>query len=255
MTILKKTILAASAAMMLAGSALAAELSTATEKQSYALGASVGHYISNQVYNQTELGVDVNMDLLVEGFVAALKNTSMLSEEQVVDLLNERLVVLNEKRDAVVAKTIQANKEAGEAYLIDNKLKDGVVVTESGLQYQVMTMGNGVKPKAEDVVTVNFVGKLLDGTEFESTYTQNAPARMAVMTLIPGWAEGLQLMPEGSTFRFTLPAALAYGAEGAGAIPPESVLIFDIELAKVEAQKDKVPTMGSMGGMGGMSGH
>lgn len=248
-----KTLLATAAAVLLSTSVNAAELKTDLAKESYALGSSVGKYMSNEIYKQLELGAQVDMDVLVEGFVDALKNKSDISEEQVVDLLNKRLAFLNAKREAKVAKIEAENKASGEAFLIENKLKDGVSVTDSGLQYEVLTMGSGNKPKPEDVVTVNFSGKLIDGTEFESTYAQNKPARMAMMTLIPGWQEGLQLMPEGSTFRFTLPAALAYGKEGAGAIPPESTLVFEIELVKVEVQKDKVPTMGSMGGMA--SGH
>ncbi|MCL2914625.1 FKBP-type peptidyl-prolyl cis-trans isomerase [Shewanella corallii] len=256
MKMFKKTLIASVAALVLGSNAMAADLTNDLERESYALGASVGNYMSNQVYTQTELGAEVNMDVLVAGFVDALKNQSEISEEEVVDLLNKRLEFLNAKRDAQVAKLQAENKAAGEAYLIENKLKDGVTVTDSGLQYEVLTMGNGDKPKPEDVVTFNFVGKLLDGTEFESTYTMNKPARMAMMTLIDGWQEGLQLMPEGSTFRFTLPPALAYGSEGAGAIPPESTLVFDIELVKVEVQKDKPAGMGMGMGMGGMgSGH
>ncbi|MGI2260467.1 FKBP-type peptidyl-prolyl cis-trans isomerase [Shewanella sp. GXUN23E] len=254
MKLFKKTLIASLAAMSLCATAMAAAPANELDRESYALGASVGNYMSNQVYTQTELGAQVNMDMLVSGFVDALKDKSALSEEEVVDLLNKRLEFLNAKREAQLAQIKADNKAEGEAYLIENKLKDGVKVTDTGLQYEVLTMGSGEKPKPEDVVTFNFVGKLLDGTEFESTYSMNKPARMAMMTLIDGWQEGLQLMPEGSTFRFTLPPALAYGSEGAGAIPPESTLIFDIELVKVEAQKDKPAAMGmGMGmGMGGM---
>ncbi|WP_410010882.1 FKBP-type peptidyl-prolyl cis-trans isomerase [Shewanella sp. NFH-SH190041] len=253
MKMFKKTFLATGIALLMSTTVGAVELKSDQDRESYALGSSVGKYMSNQIYNQLELGAEINMDNVVAGFVDALKNKSEISEEDVVTLLNQRLEFLNGKRDMLVAKQQAENKVAGEAFLIENKLKDGVTVTESGLQYEVLTMGSGNKPKAEDVVTVNFVGKLIDGTEFESTYSQNKPARVALMTLIEGWQEGLQLMPAGSTFRFTVPAALAYGKEGAGAVPPESTLVFDIELVKVEVQKDKVPTMGSMGGM--MSAH
>ncbi|MGI2260680.1 FKBP-type peptidyl-prolyl cis-trans isomerase [Shewanella sp. GXUN23E] len=259
MKIFKQTLLATFTTLVLSSTAMATELKSELDRESYALGSSVGKYMSNQIYNQVELGAEVNMDAVVAGFVDALKDQSKIEEGDVVTLLNQRLEFLNAKREAQLAKVKEQNKADSQAYLIENKLKDGVVVTDSGLQYEVLTMGNGNKPKPEDVVTVNFTGKLLDGTEFESTYTQNKPARMAMMTLIPGWSEGLQLMPEGSTFRFTVPAELAYGSEGAGMIPPESALVFEIELVKVEVQKDKPAGMGmgmGMGGMGSMmSGH
>ncbi|BDM62989.1 peptidyl-prolyl cis-trans isomerase [Shewanella sp. NFH-SH190041] len=250
MKMFKKSILASCAALLVCAQVNATELSSDLDRESYAIGASVGNYMSNQVHGQLELGAQINMDAVVDGFVDALKDQSKISEEDVVTLLNQRLKFLNAKREVELAQLKQQNKDAGDTYRIENKLKDGVTVTASGLQYEVLTMGKGSKPKPEDVVTFNFVGKLLDGTEFESTYAMNKPARMAMMTLIDGWQEGLQLMPEGSTFRFTLPPELAYGEEGAGAIPPQSTLVFDIELVKVEVQKDKPMGMGM--GMGGM---
>ncbi|MGI2260443.1 FKBP-type peptidyl-prolyl cis-trans isomerase [Shewanella sp. GXUN23E] len=252
MKMFKKSMLTTLTVLALSSSAVGAvELESSVDRESYALGASVGNYMSDQVYDQLQLGAGVNMDALVEGFVDALKNQSRINEEDTVTLLNQRLALLNAKQEARHAELTAQNRAASEKYLAENKQKAGVQVTDSGLQYEVLTMGDGVKPKPEDVVTVNFVGKLIDGTEFESTYAQNKPARMAMMTLIPGWSEGLQLMPEGSTFRFTVPAALAYGAEGAGAIPAESALVFEIELKKVEVQKDKAPI--DMGNM--MKGH
>ncbi|WP_148300851.1 FKBP-type peptidyl-prolyl cis-trans isomerase [Shewanella marina] len=230
----KKLALASSIAFLFSANVMAAELKTELDKESYSVGASVGNYLSNQLYSQTEMGAAINMDVMIEGFVDALKDTSKLTEEQVVDYLNKRGELLNEKREAQITAMVQKNIEDGKAFLAKNAKKDGVVVMESGLQYEVLTKGNGPIPKAEDVVTVNYVGKLLDGTEFESTYTQNRPARFALMTVIEGWQEGLKLMPQGSTYRLTIPAGLAYGVEGAGAIPPQSTLVFDIELVNVE---------------------
>lgn len=243
----KKQLLTLAISFALPMLAQAADLTSEVDRESYALGSSVGKYMSDQVYNQTEFGAAVNMDVLVEGFIDALKDQSKLSEEEVVDLLNTRLEFLNAKREVLLNEQIEKNKAESETYLIDNKLKDGVVTTASGLQYEVIAEGNGLKPKPEDVVTVHFSGRLLNGEVFESTYQQNKPARMAMMTFIPGWQEGLQLMQEGAKYRFTIPAALAYGEEGAGPIPPSSAVIFEIELVKVEEQKAK-----SMGGMMGM---
>lgn len=236
-----KLVLASTISLLLSANVFAADLKTDLQKESYSVGASVGKYLSNQIYSQTEMGAAIDMDVMVEGFMDALKGKTDLTEEQVVDYLNKRGEFLNKTRDEKIAKIKQENKEKSEAFLIDNKFKDGVKVTDSGLQYEVLTLGNGVKPKPEDVVTVNYVGKLVDGTEFENSYATKQPARMAIMGVIKGWQEGLALMPEGSTFRFTIPAALAYGTEGAGPIPPESTLVFDIELLKVDVQKDKMP--------------
>jgi FKBP-type peptidyl-prolyl cis-trans isomerase FkpA len=114
-----------------------------------------------------------------------------------------------------------------------------VTVTKSGLQYEVLKMGTGEKPKASDMVQVNYVGTLTDGTKFDSSYDRKEPAEFPLDHVIPGWTEGVQLMPVGSKFRFTIPAALAYGEQGAGSIPPNSVLVFDVELLKIIKDQDK----------------
>ncbi|MGL5392985.1 MAG: FKBP-type peptidyl-prolyl cis-trans isomerase, partial [Shewanella sp.] len=131
------------------------------------------------------------------------------------------------------------NTKAGEAYLAANKKKSGVKVTDSGLQYEVLSQGTGNKPKPEDVVTVEYVGKLIDGTEFENTVGREEPTRFALMTVIPGWEEGLQLMPVGAKYRFVIPANLAYGDEFVGEIPPQSTLVFEIELKNIEKPSEK----------------
>ncbi|MEO5910790.1 MAG: FKBP-type peptidyl-prolyl cis-trans isomerase, partial [Pelobium sp.] len=125
-------------------------------------------------------------------------------------------------------------QEAGKKFLEDNKKNPKVTVTPSGLQYEVLTLGTGVKPKATDTVTVHYKGTLLDGKEFDSSYSRNEPLTLPLNSVIPGWTEGVQLMPAGSKYRFYIPYQLAYGERGAGQdIPPFSTLIFDIELLKV----------------------
>lgn len=126
--------------------ALAADLKTETDKTSYALGASVGNYISGQVYQQLELGAEVNMELLITGFTDALKDKQQLTDEQILDLLNQRAIALNEEREARFDKLAEENLKAGEAFLAENKKKSGVKVTDSGLQYEVLSMGKGKKP-------------------------------------------------------------------------------------------------------------
>jgi FKBP-type peptidyl-prolyl cis-trans isomerase FklB len=124
--------------------------------------------------------------------------------------------------------------EQNEAFLSENKNKSGVIVTSSGLQYEVVKMGNGPKPTTESMVKVHYTGTLIDGTEFDSSVKRNEPAEFPVSGVITGWTEALQLMPVGSKFRLYIPQSLAYGANGAGnVIKPYSTLVFDVELLEI----------------------
>ncbi len=130
---------------------------------------------------------------------------------------------------------IKDNKTLGREFLEQNAKNDSVVVTKSGLQYMVLEEGNGTKPGPTDKVTVHYTGKLLDGTVFDSSVERGEPATFGLDQVIPGWTEGLQLMSEGSKYRLFIPSELAYGSKGAGSdILPNSTLIFDVELIKVE---------------------
>lgn len=132
------------------------------------------------------------------------------------------------------ATTPAENKAAGEKFLTENGQKAGIVTTASGLQYFVFNEGNGVKPKATDNVTVHYKGTTIDGKEFDSSYSRGEPATFPLNGVIPGWTEGVQLMKEGAKYRFFIPSNLAYGERGAGRdIGPNSTLIFDVELIKV----------------------
>lgn len=134
----------------------------------------------------------------------------------------------------VNAATPEENKAAGEKFLAENKQKPEIKVTTSGLQYQALTEGNGKAPSATDNVTVHYRGTTIDGTEFDSSYNRGAPATFPLNRVIPGWTEGLQLMKEGAKYRLFIPSQLAYGERGAGRhIGPNSALIFDVELIKV----------------------
>ena len=126
------------------------------------------------------------------------------------------------------------SRAAGKAYLATNGKKEGVNTTSTGLQYRVITEGDGASPKATDRVTVHYSGKLIDGTEFDSSYKRNSPATFPLNGVIPGWTEGLQLMKVGGKSELVIPSELGYGARGApGAIPPHSTLIFEVELIKI----------------------
>lgn len=244
----KKLILAACAALLVSITTHAADLKTDDDKASYSMGASVGKHISSQIYTQVELGAKVNVDLVVSGFVDSLKAKSQLNDEEILSALNQRVEQLNAARIANAEKLAAENTKKGESYLAENKKKAGVTVTASGLQYQVLTQGTGNKPNSEDVVTVEYVGKLIDGTEFENTIGRKEPTRFALMSVIPGWEEGLKLMPMGSKYRFVIPANLAYGNEFVGEIPPQSTLVFEIELKNIEkpSEKKEARMMGMM---------
>ena len=125
------------------------------------------------------------------------------------------------------------NEELGKKFLEQNAQQEGVKVTESGLQYLILKEGNGVKPGPEDAVTVHYTGRLIDGTVFDSSVERGEPATFAVGQVIPGWVEGLHLMSEGAAWRLFIPSNLAYGPHGTGPIQPNSTLIFDVQLIKV----------------------
>ncbi|MDC3058669.1 FKBP-type peptidyl-prolyl cis-trans isomerase, partial [Litorivicinus sp.] len=127
----------------------------------------------------------------------------------------------------------EANLKSGEAFLADNAKQDGVTVTASGLQYKVLAEGSGDSPKATDTVKVHYEGRLISGDVFDSSIARGEPVSFPLNGVIPGWSEGVQLMKVGSKFQFTIPSALAYGSAGTGPIPPNSVLVFDVELLEI----------------------
>lgn len=136
---------------------------------------------------------------------------------------------------ATNATTPEENKTKGAAFLAANAKKATIKTTASGLQYEILKSGTGLrKPAATDQVTVHYRGATLDGSEFDSSYSRGEPATFALNQVIPGWTEGVQLMTEGAKYRFFIPSELAYGERGAGPIPPNSTLIFDVELIKIE---------------------
>ena len=133
----------------------------------------------------------------------------------------------------------ESNKAAGEAFLKENAQKDGIITTESGLQYQIIEAGNEVKPGDKDTVYVHYTGTLIDGTEFDASDPEKDPVRMQLNRVIKGWTEGLQLIGEGGHIKLFVPAELGYGQRGTGTIKPNSTLIFDVELVKVSKVAEK----------------
>lgn len=192
------------------------------DKISYALGLGIGQQIkSMNIENFSIEDFTKSISDVIEG-----KDTAFSSRE--AQMMLQEYFTRKQKEEA------QAHIAEGKAYLDANAKRQGVVVTKSGLQYEVLQEGTGKSPKATDTVRCHYEGRLLDGTVFDSSYKRGEPADFGLNQVIPGWTEGVQLMKEGAKFRFTIPYLLAYGEQGAGAsIPPFSTLIFDVELIKV----------------------
>ena len=192
------------------------------DKFSYGLGMGIGQ-------NLLSMGVD-NMN--IEDFVKALKD--VLSGAKTEMSHSEAQQVVNEHFRKLAEAAYEQNKASGEAFLAANAKKEGVTVLPSGLQYEVITEGNGKKPSATDRVQCHYEGTLIDGTVFDSSIKRGEPAVFGVNQVIKGWVEALQLMQEGAKWRLYIPYDMAYGEHGAGEmIPPYSALVFDVELIKV----------------------
>ena len=154
-----------------------------------------------------------------------------MSEQEVRDTMMAFEKDMQQKQ----TDTAQKNGAEAEKFLAANKTKEGVKATESGLQYKVLKEGSGAQPKSSDTVTVNYRGTLMDGTEFDSSYKRGQPATFPVSGVIKGWTEALQLMKVGSKYQLFIPASLAYGEQGRPGIPPNSLLIFEVELMNVNS--------------------
>ena len=194
-----------------------ASLKTSIDSASYAIGISTGAGYKENL--KTLPGGEANVDDLIAGFIQAIKGDSSAMK-------------MNPQQ--AQAREAKKTKEEGDKFLAENKTKEGVITTESGLQYKVEKEGTGAKPTATDKVKVHYTGTLLDGTKFDSSVDRGEPAEFGVGQVIKGWTEGLQIMPVGSKYIFWIPAELAYGERGAGQdIKPNSVLKFEVELLDI----------------------
>lgn len=203
-------------------------LKLAVDSASYAIGVNTGAGYKENL--KTLPGGKANIDALIAGFITALKgDTAAL--KMTPEAAQAYLQTYFTEAQARDSKKIQ---EEGEKFLAENKTKSGVLTTESGLQYEVVTEGKGAKPTAADKVKVHYTGTLLDGTKFDSSVDRGEPAEFGVGQVIKGWTEGLQIMPVGSKYIFWIPSELAYGEQGAGAdIKPGSTLKFEVELLDI----------------------
>ena len=199
------------------------------DKLSYALGMSMGH-------NFKGTGIKtLNSADFAAGVASVYDGVKPeMTFDEAKRIVNEYFAKLEAEMQAEAAKQGEVTRKHGEAFLTENAKREGIKVTESGLQYEVLESGKGDSPKASDNVEVHYTGKLIDGTVFDSSVERGVPASFGVTQVIPGWVEALQLMHEGDKWRLYIPSDLAYGPNGAGGvIGPNMTLIFDVELLRV----------------------
>jgi peptidylprolyl isomerase/FKBP-type peptidyl-prolyl cis-trans isomerase FklB len=202
---------------------------TNKDKVSYSIGLDLGKYLTNM---KGKIDYEILKQGLDDGFDGA---EPKLGEEEMAAAQEEFAAVIKAEQQAALVEMMEKNSAAGQAFLEQNAQKEGVTVTDSGLQLEVIEQGDGNKPQATDTVKVDYVGTLIDGTEFDSSIKRGEPVSFPVDQVIPGWTEALQLMEVGSKYRVAIPANLAYGEAGAPpVIEPNSVLVFEISLLGIE---------------------
>jgi len=207
---------------MISLNAWATELNTEEQKLGYIIGMDIGKSLRNQ-------GTTVNLDTMVEAIRATYNGEELaMTEEEAAAVRDAYVKKMQAAQNAEKAAAGQKNLIEGQKFLAENKTKEGVQTTTSGLQYKVLTEAEGAKPAATDTVKVHYRGTLLDGTEFDSSYARNEPISFALNRVISGWTEGVQLMSVGSKYMFYIAPELAYGEGGGGPIPPNSTLIFEV---------------------------
>jgi FKBP-type peptidyl-prolyl cis-trans isomerase FklB len=209
-------------------------LKTQKEKASYAIGLNIGKSMHKD-------SVDVDPAILLRGLKDGLTGSKpLLTDDEARASMVALQADLRKKQEEKMLVQGEANKKAGEAFLAENKTKDGVVTLPSGLQYKILTEGTGPKPTAADTVVCNYKGTLLDNTEFDSSFKRGQPATFPVGGVIKGWTEALQLMPVGSKWQLFIPSDLAYGARGGpgGGIGPNATLVFEVELMSIQPKAD-----------------
>ena len=209
-------------------------LKTQKDKASYAIGLNIGKSMHKD-------SVDIDPSILLRGLRDGLAGSKpLLTDDEARAVMVTLQSEMRKKQEAKMLVQGEANKKEGEAFLADNKTKDGVVTLPSGLQYKILKEGTGPKPAATDTVVCNYKGTLLDNTEFDSSYKRGQPATFPVSGVIKGWTEALQLMPVGSKWQLFIPSELAYGARGGpgGGIGPNATLVFEVELMSIQPKAE-----------------
>jgi FKBP-type peptidyl-prolyl cis-trans isomerase FklB len=204
-----------------------AQMKTSVDSVSYSIGIDIGKNLKSQ-------SIDINPAVLAEGLKDVLAGgKNALTDQQLEDIMTRFRKDLMAKQQEKAQALGEKNKKEGEAFLAANKTKEGVKTTASGLQYKILKAGTGAKPEATQSVTINYKGTFIDGTEFDSSFKRGQPATLAVSGFSKGFAEALQLMPVGSKYQLFIPSELAYGERGGQMIPPNSTLIFEVEMLSI----------------------
>jgi FKBP-type peptidyl-prolyl cis-trans isomerase FklB len=209
-------------------------LKTQKDKASYAIGLNIGKSMHKD-------SVDIDPSILLRGLKDGLAGGKpLLTDDEARAAMVTLQSEMRKKQEEKMLVQGEANKKGGEAFLADNKTKDGVVTLPSGLQYKILKEGTGPRPVATDTVVCNYKGTLLDNTEFDSSYKRGQPATFPVSGVIKGWTEALQLMPVGSKWQLFIPSELAYGVRGGpgGGIGPNAALIFEVELVSIQPKAE-----------------
>lgn len=213
---------------LVAGTAFAQDLETDEQKLGYIIGMDIGGALRTE-------GTEVDIESLLDALRTTYKGeTPKLTAEQAQEIRDNYIAQRRALAEAEANAAKEKNRLEGDAFLARNATAEGVITTESGLQYKVLEMGSGKRPAAEDTVEVHYRGRLLNGTEFDSSFSRNQTASFQLNRVIAGWTEGLQLMPVGSKFEFYIKPELAYGESGGGSIPPNATLVFEVELIGIQ---------------------
>jgi FKBP-type peptidyl-prolyl cis-trans isomerase FklB len=218
-------------AVLLSTAAYAAEqpeLKTDKDRVNYSIGVNI-------IGNFKLQGIEIDLDLVMKGMQDAHSGGKLLlSDEDIRIGIEKYQVAVKQKRSKMTAKAAEDNKNEGEAFLAENKKKEGVVTLPSGLQYKILKAGDGKKPTDADTVECIYRGVFINGTEFDSSHRTGKPATFKVTGVIPGWTEALKLMPVGSKWLLYVPSRLAYGERGSGRIGPNATLMFEVELLAIK---------------------
>lgn len=213
------------------------ELNTNSEKVSYGMGLVLGERMRNDL-------PDLQMDQFLQGIQhghAGDETANRMTRDEIQQALMAYQQQMQEEQIAKMEQLAEDNKAAGETFLAENGERDGVMTTDTGLQYEVLEEGNGSKPTAEDDVKVHYTGELLSGEVFDSSRDRGQPVTFGLNQVIPGWTEGLQLMSEGSRYKLYIPSDLAYGPGGNRGIGPNETLVFDVELLEINPEPETSP--------------
>ena len=214
---------------------------TEAEKRAYALGANSAGFLVRSFPEFDSWGMSVDRDLIKQGFNDMLDDKAALTKEEMQAILLKLQSDIQEKIAQVEQEQLEKSTAANKTFMEAHAAMDGVVVTESGLQYRIIEEGPGANPGPEDVVRVHYKGTLIDGSEFDSSYSRGEPIDFPLGRVIPGWVEGIQLVKEGGKIELVMGPELGYGAQATPTIPANSALKFEVELIKINPQPEPQP--------------